>query len=98
MTVPCYRCGKCFPVFNPDLAEDANFVGMYEAHNYGEDCRAIVICRTCMDECDFDMWTDESEWNSHSPLVAYGNLPPYDHDAPDRSDVTKYKTPKELLP
>ena len=98
MDIPCYHCGKSFPVFHPDFDEATNYVGMYEAHNYGsEECRAIVICIHCMDKGDFDMWTDEAEWDSTKPLVPYKNLPPFDHDDPDRDDVTRYKTPTELL-
>tara|TARA_Y100000310_G_scaffold91693_2_gene89152 strand:+ start:6053 stop:6352 length:300 start_codon:yes stop_codon:yes gene_type:complete len=97
MLIPCYCCGNSFPVFSRDQPDDQNFVGIYEGHNDGEDCRAIVICRACMDKGDFDMWTDEAEWNSKSPVVAFNKLPPYDHNGPDRDDVTKYPTPEELV-
>lgn len=97
MDYPCYGCGKSFPTFDPEKVEDENFVGMYEGHNYGEGCKAIVVCRVCMDEGDFDMWTDEAEWNSKNPVVPYIKLPPFDHDDPERDDVTKYPTPETLL-
>lgn len=52
---------------------------------------------TCFRKGDFDMWTDEAEWDSKSPVVPYRLLPPYDHDDPERERVSKYPPPKELL-
>lgn len=92
----CYCCGEKRPPFRPDQSAHEIYVAMYEGHQEGS-CRAIVICSTCMDKGEFDMWTNAPEWNSKNPLVPYHLLPPYDHYAPERDDVSKYPSPQELL-
>jgi len=93
----CYMCGEEHPRHDPDRPEGENFITVYEGHNYGEDCKAILICARCLDERDFDMWTDEREWGSHDPKVPYDKLPPFDHDDPHRGDPTRYPTLASLV-
>jgi len=72
---------------------------MYEGvdRSVSPSCQAIVICMHCIEQGDFDMWTDKAEWNSNNPLVPYDKLPFYNHDDPNKDDPTKYPTPAELL-
>jgi hypothetical protein len=92
----CYCCGEEFPQFHPGLPDGTNSIGLYEGTDEGG-CRAIVICSACMEKGDFDMWTNEAEWDSKDPAVPYRLLPPYDHDDPERDDPAKYPSPQELL-
>lgn len=86
-----------FPPFHRDLLEETIYVSVYEGHDENG-CRAIVICSVCMENGDFDMWTDEGEWDSKNPAVPYRLLPIYDHKDPNRDRVSRYPSPKELLP
>lgn len=42
------------------------------------------------------MWTDEAEWDGKDPLVPYRLLPLYNHEDPERDDVSKYPSPDLL--
>ena len=44
-------------------------------------CRATVLCWTCMNTLDLDMWLSEEGWNAGKPAVLFERLPVYDHDA-----------------
>ena len=44
-------------------------------------CRATVLCWTCMNTLDLDMWLSEESWNAGKPAVLFERLPVYDHDA-----------------
>lgn len=92
----CYCCGEKCPEYHPDQSAGVNYITMYEGSDTSG-CRAIVICCACLEKGDFDMWTEEAEWDSKSPLVPYRLLPPYDHHDPERDNAAKYPSPQELL-
>jgi len=92
----CYCCGEKHQQFRPDLPANTNYVALYEGSDKSG-CRAIIICAVCMKKGDFDMWTNEAEWDSKKPMVPYRLLPPYDHDDPERDCPSKYPSPSELL-
>lgn len=55
-------------------------------------CRATVICQSCFEWLNPDMWLAETGWDATNPAVLFEDLPLYDHDSDVRDEPETYLT------
>lgn len=90
--IVCYRCRFT-------SVEYINFT-IQEVFNMGDKItKAAVMCWSCMDEMELDMWSDEEEWMSIAPDVAFDDLPIFYGwlSGDTKWDPRIYPTPDEFL-
>jgi len=55
------------------------------------ECRATVLCWSCMHEVRPDMWLSEEGWDADKPGVPFSQLPIYDHDTDNADEPSTYR-------
>jgi hypothetical protein len=96
----CFKCAnEIVELPEGDPARESNRVRYAPAYvldvvgggpGGGGPCRAAVVCWTCWNEIEPDMWDAGEYWDARSPAVLFEKLPALDHDAETCWDIETY--------